>query len=415
MNGLLQCLMNAGPLELDRVAAAWGGQLPLLSHIRHTQARDRSLLQATQSLMDALRADPPPEPPDAPEPVLQPYWSPMPAAYLAAFCRYGGGPTRVETGSIPHREREAAREARDLLRELGVPFAARAHAVALLRHLPKTSSLLRSGASAETYRRLACSLDVRALCRLREAELEVWEVPGDSPLRARLAAFRQRFEDLGVYGVPPASPVGADEARALGYEEPRERHRALNALRYFELVAGMTERDWHVERLRQERAMPGSRLHLLVGPAGSGKSTWAREHLAETTLVSSDRMREELTGDPADQSQNYLVFQRCMDRVREELKQGAEVTFDATNFTQGLRRMPVQAGRWCGAGIVSYVFDCSLSEALRRNESRDRMVPEDVVARQHRLLEPPALYEADRHCLVRADGGTELYWPAGIA
>ncbi len=135
--------------------------------------------------------------------------------------------------------------------------------------------------------------------------------------------------------------------------------------------------------------MPACRLHLLVGPAGSGKSTWAAEHLAGTTIVSSDRMREELTGDPADQSQNYLVFQRCMDRVREVLKAGGEATFDATNFNQGLRRMPVQAGRWCGAEIVSYLFDCGLEEALRRNESRPRMVPEDVVARQHRLLSRP--------------------------
>jgi predicted kinase len=420
MNGLLHSLLNAEPLDLDRVAAAWGGLIPLFSHLKHTQAGERSLLPATQSLMDALRTEPPPEPPAAADPVMQPWWSPMPAAYLAALFRYGGtvqggGPPRVEAGSIPHREREAAVAARELQRELGVPFTARAHAAALLAHLPRAGSLLRSGASAEAYRRLACSLDLRALCLLRRAEMEVWGVPEGSPLRAKLATFGGRLEDLGVYGLPPAPPLGPDEASALGYEHPRERHRALNAQRYFSLVAGMTERDWHVERLKQERAWPACRLHLLIGPAGSGKSAWARENLSQTALVSSDRMREELTGDPADQSQNYLVFQRCMDRVREELKRGAEVTFDATNFTQGLRRMPVQAGRWCGAEVVSYLFDCSLEEALRRNQLRSRCVPEDVVARQHRLLEPPALYEADRHCLVRADGGLELYWPAGIA
>ncbi len=60
MNGLLTSLLSSGPLELDRVAAAWGGSIPMLSRLRRTQARDRSLLQATQSLMDVLRADPPP-------------------------------------------------------------------------------------------------------------------------------------------------------------------------------------------------------------------------------------------------------------------------------------------------------------------------------------------------------------------
>ncbi|MHC4789310.1 MAG: AAA family ATPase, partial [Planctomycetota bacterium] len=73
---------------------------------------------------------------------------------------------------------------------------------------------------------------------------------------------------------------------------------------------------------------------MLVGAAGCGKSSWAQEHLAETSLVSSDQMREELTGDPGDQSQNYLVFQRCMDRVREWLREGREVTFDATNCSE---------------------------------------------------------------------------------
>ena len=418
MKGLLQSLLNAEPLDLDRVAAAWAGLIPLFSRLKHTQAADRSLLQATQALMDALRADPPPAPPPDARPAMQPWWSPMPAAYLAALCRYGGQtpdgrPPRVAPGSIPHREREAAAAARELLRELGVPFVVRAHAAALLSYLPRTTSLLRAGASEDTYRRLACSLDLRALCRLRRAELGVWGVSADAQPAARLDAFERRLTDLGVYGVPPEPSVGPDEVTALGYGDARERHRALNALRYFALVAGMDEPDWCLERLKQEREQPPCRLHLLVGAAGSGKSTWADRHLARTTIVSSDRMREELTGDPADQSQNYLVFQRCMDRVREELRRGAEVTFDATNFTQALRQMPVQAARWSGAEVVSYLFDCGLEEVLLRNQSRERCVPEDVVVRQHRLLEPPALYEADRHYLVRADGGTELYWPAG--
>jgi len=420
MMGLLQSLLSAEPLDLERLAASWGGQIRFFSRLRHTELAGRSLLEATQGLMDALRAQPPAEPPVAADPVMQPWWSPMPAAYLAALCRYSGllagdGMPRLTPGSTPHREREAALEARELLRELGVPFPVRAHAAALLSNLPNAGGFLRSGAAAETYGRLACSLDLRTLCRLKEVELDVWGVSPDAPPAARLRAFAERLRDLGIFGRPPEPPMDAEAARALGYEDPRERHRALNALRYFRLEAGMTEPQWYVERLKQERERPPCRLHLLIGPAGSGKSTWAREHLAGTTIVSSDRMREELTGDPADQSQNYLVFQRCMDRVREELHAGGEVTFDATNFTRALRRMPVQAGRWAGAEIVSYFFDCSLQEALRRNEARRRYVPEQVIRRQYRLLAPPALYEADRHCLVRADGSLELYWPVGIA
>jgi protein phosphatase len=199
--------------------------------------------------------------------------------------------------------------------------------------------------------------------------------------------------------------------REIGFDEPRELHRALNALRYFRLVARMQEEEWALERLRGERERPRGRLHLLVGPAGCGKSCWARDNLAETEIVSSDQMRRELTGDPADQSQNYLVFQRCMDRVREWLCQGREVTFDATNCWEALRSMPVQAARWSAAEIVSYFFDVPLADALERNCGRERMVPERVIRRHYRLLQAPALYEADRHMVVDPAGKVARYWP----
>jgi protein phosphatase len=175
----------------------------------------------------------------------------------------------------------------------------------------------------------------------------------------------------------------------------------------------MTEPDWFAERLRLEAGRPSGRLHLLIGPAGCGKSSWAESELSGTALVSSDRMREELTGDPNDQSQNYLVFQRCMDRVRRLLGEGREVTFDATNCTESLRSMPVQAARWSGAEVSSYFFDVGVEAALERNRGRARVVPESVVRRHCRLLTPPALYEADRHFLVDAEGRARAYWPVG--
>jgi len=149
-------------------------------------------------------------------------------------------------------------------------------------------------------------------------------------------------------------------------------------------------------------------------PAGSGKSTWAAEHLADTIVVSTDRMREELTGDPADQSQNYLVFQRCMDRVRTSCTAGGG-DLRCDKLHPGLAPDARAGGSLVRRGDRQLPLRHRPGEALLRNASRERCVPEDVVARQHRLLEPPALYEADRHCLVRADGGLELYWPAGIA
>jgi predicted kinase len=104
-----------------------------------------------------------------------------------------------------------------------------------------------------------------------------------------------------------------------------------------------------------------------------------------------------------------------MDRVREELHRGREVTFDATNYREKLRQMPLQAGRWSGAEIVSYFFDVPLEESLRRNRQRKRSVPERIIRRHYRLLELPGLYEADRHLRVDTEGATHAYWPCAEA
>ncbi|MHC4591216.1 MAG: AAA family ATPase [Planctomycetota bacterium] len=416
MKDWTKSLAGSERLDLAALVARSGDEFSFLARLQQFPWGDGSLLQLTQAATDALLEAPPPEPAPAPESTADPWWRPMPAAYVAALFQHAGLPevSSPEAGRaeiMPPHARESAWIAREFLRGQGLPFEVREHAAALILGRDKPAGLLGSGAPAEAYMKLACSLDLRALYHLRRADLQAVSGGDDDSAAKRLESFRERAEQLGVFGAPPESPPDRNRAREAGFEEPREQHRVLNALRYFQLVARIHEEDWYLERLRLEKEQPRGRLHLLVGPAGCGKSSWAREHLAESTIISSDRMREELTGDPADQSQNYLVFQRCMDRMRERLREGREVTFDATNYSEELRSMPVQAARWSAAEIVSYLFDVSLDDALERNQQRARSVPASVIRRQHRLLQPPTLYEADRHVVVDSDGGTTVYWP----
>jgi len=414
MQSLRQSLLNAERLDLAAVLARRGDELPFLCRLSDFPFGESTLLDHVQRAMDALLDDPPAPAPPSGESALVPWWAPMPAAYVAALFQHVGlpevcAPAAGRRPLAPHA-RESVRLTRDLLRDWGVPFVIREHAVALILAQRKPAGLVGSGAPAESYMKLSCSLDLRALYHLRRADREA--LPSEAVAdAARLEAFRQKAEEYAVFGRPYAPRFAPERLMELGFAAARERHRAINTLRYFELVARMNEEEWYVERLRVARDRPGGRLHLLVGPAGCGKSSWAAEALEDTTIVSTDRMREELTGDPADQSQNYLVFQRCMDRIRERLKDGEEVTFDATNYSETLRSMPVQAARWSGAEIVSYYFDVGLATALARNLKRSRTVPEEAVRKQHRLVEPPALYEADRHVVVDAEGRAALYWP----
>ena len=80
-----------------------------------------------------------------------------------------------------------------------------------------------------------------------------------------------------------------------------------------------------------------ARLHLLVGPSGAGKSTYAQKNLyGYTVYLSSDILRAKLskTGDFKDQSNNAKVFEIIKNSVEKYIKQGKEVTVDATNIRQ---------------------------------------------------------------------------------
>ncbi len=406
MKNLIQDLVNREPPD----PASFGSDGPaFLARLQGYERNSRPLLEVVRCALDTLLEHPPPAA-QGQDATARPWWSPVPAVYVAALMRHAALPDLAEPGGgLPPHAAQSASVARELLRDACCPFAVREHAVALIRNVRKVDSLVRSGALAETFMEFACALDLRALYHLGLAEARAAE---DADAEGRAEAFRKHLEQLGVFEGPPPPPLSPRQVEELGYEKPPEQHRARNALRYFRLVARMAEPEWYRERLKQEKDRPTGRLHLLVGPAGSGKSTWAYENLGDSVIVSSDRMRRELTGDPADQSQNYLVFQRCVDRIREELHRGREVTFDATNYSEKLRTMPLQAGRWSGAEICTYLMDVSLRESLQRNETRQRRVPEHVIRRHYRRLELPALYEADRHFVVGPDGSATQYWPS---
>ena len=79
-------------------------------------------------------------------------------------------------------------------------------------------------------------------------------------------------------------------------------------------------------------------LYYLVGLPASGKSTWAKNMVDnDTILLSSDNLREELYGDINNQEHNGELFQEINKRVKNLLKQGKDVIYDATNISSKRR------------------------------------------------------------------------------
>lgn len=80
-----------------------------------------------------------------------------------------------------------------------------------------------------------------------------------------------------------------------------------------------------------------ARLDIMVGPSGAGKSSWLIAHggeygIRQEMIVSSDDLRESLTGDFRNQDKNSQVFSALHDIVKTRIRHGLPTCVDATNI-----------------------------------------------------------------------------------
>lgn len=136
-------------------------------------------------------------------------------------------------------------------------------------------------------------------------------------------------------------------------------------------------------------------LYIMVGVSGSGKSTYAKKIATETgaKIVSTDDIRQELTGDATRQDQNGWVFHLAFGRVENLLNDGTSVIVDATNINVKNRAEFVKIGKRFDAAIVAVVMDIDKETSKERNSKRSRVVPDHVIDKQSRGLVIPTKSE----------------------
>jgi predicted kinase len=132
--------------------------------------------------------------------------------------------------------------------------------------------------------------------------------------------------------------------------------------------------------------IPDGSLLLLVGAAGSGKSTWARARFRSSQVVSSDDLRAMVSDDAADQDATRDAFAILHVIAKARVRRGLLTVIDATNLLASSRRPLLELARRHGRPTVAVVFDVPLPELLRRNAGRERVVPEATVRRHHAQL-----------------------------
>ncbi len=139
------------------------------------------------------------------------------------------------------------------------------------------------------------------------------------------------------------------------------------------------------------------RVIIGIGLPGSGKSTILRPMAADlgAVYICPDDIRAEVTGDPADQSQNAVVWRLAYERLERALETVGSAIFDATNAKAADRRELVAFCRAHADRVEGIWFDTPLMVCLKRNRARTRVVPDVAVGRMYNQLkaEPPTLAE----------------------
>ncbi len=133
--------------------------------------------------------------------------------------------------------------------------------------------------------------------------------------------------------------------------------------------------------------IPDPSLVILCGPAGSGKSTFARKHFRETVVVSSDRLRAMIADDESNMAVSGEAFDLMHQLIVARLRNGRLAVADSTAVATDARRELRQLGRRAGVPVVLIVFDISEAAAVKRNEARERRVGRPVIRRQWQQLQ----------------------------
>ena len=132
-------------------------------------------------------------------------------------------------------------------------------------------------------------------------------------------------------------------------------------------------------------------LIMLCGIAGAGKSTYANSLSKYYKIHSSDELREEMFGDVNENSKesNARLFTELHKRIKDDLKNGIDVIYDATNinrkrrvaFLAELKNIPCH--KTCILVIAPY-YVCLLN-----NQKRTKKVPDNAIKRMYMNFQPP--------------------------
>lgn len=246
----------------------------------------------------------------------------------------------------------------------------------------------------------------KRVCRLADPELLFWVEQAD--MRGRTC----RDRDLAIEQIDMYRMFAEDYgAFCRGGEHAGEwRDRLTDSMEAYpsaakDLVLATAQRDLETGQIQSvEEAVARSFGHrdtfgelvVLVGPSGSGKSSFVKKWLEGYDVVSLDDLREELSSGRSDQSSNNRVLAEARERLKASLRKKRPVVWDATSLRKDFRSRCAKFGFDYGALVTLIVFHCPTDVYERRNRDRSDAVEPSVLRGQLDRMEWPELDEAHR-------------------
>ena len=133
--------------------------------------------------------------------------------------------------------------------------------------------------------------------------------------------------------------------------------------------------------------LPRRTLLVLAGPAGCGKSTFASQRFAPTTIVSSDQCRALVCDDENNQRVNRDAFDLFYYIINKRMYQNRFTVADSTALQPEARRRLLELARQHGYLTCLLIFNVPLETCRARNQQRNRRVEEQVHAYHAGLLQ----------------------------
>lgn len=130
-------------------------------------------------------------------------------------------------------------------------------------------------------------------------------------------------------------------------------------------------------------SIPDFSLVVLIGPTGSGKSSFARRHFRETEIVSSDACRAVVSDDETDQAATGDAFELLRLSAGIRLRRRKLTVIDATSVQPRDRAELVQLARQYHALPIALVLNIDPDLCHERNQGRANRDFGPHVARNH--------------------------------